>query len=267
MDAEREFIADALTIQCITKAAACSFAGIKPSALSHWLSGKPSISPEKLAHVLSFIGLKATDGHFCFRENEELLAPRIWRVEDSVMPPAVRLLERARSQFGPIQFGLPQDMRGLAILFSRDGRFGAVQRCNPILLVGHRETAAHVGAGVTQRILDGDVYAFIEACRFLALAGQVDMDALEVADSIRQVRYEGDFSVGPESADPGKALLEWADVCAEAARAGLSPAQMRNVLRQFLALSVEERARFTVSAPLSSQKYSARSSPHSVGSS
>jgi hypothetical protein len=267
MDPLRQLVSDVLALQSITKVTACSFAGIKPSALSHWLNGKPAISPEKLAQVLAFIGLKPFGDGFCFCENEELLSPRVWRVEDKVMESAIRLLGQAQAQFGRLRFGLPTDMRGAAVLFSEDGAFGVVQRCNPILLVGHREEAAWVGPGVIQRILDGDVHALIHTARLLALTGRVDLDALDVADSIRQASLGCEEGAGPESADPGGVLLEWAQVSAQAVRAGLSPQEASEILRRFLALSVSDRALFLGKEGKDVYRYSPGSIPQSLGSS
>ncbi len=245
MENTRQLVADTLALQGISKAAAAAFAGVQPSALSHWLNGKPSISPEKLSQVLSYLGLKYIGHEIHFRDNDELLSPRIWKAEDRVMDAAIRSLAQAKKQFEEIMFGLPSDIRGAAILFSKDGRWGAVQRCNPALLVGHKETAAIVGAGVVQRILDGDTKALIDSSKILALANRVDLDALDVAHSIRETTKG---SQSPEELQTKDifcdALMQWANVSAGAARAGLTPSRTQLVIRRFLEMPETERTKF-----------------------
>lgn len=245
MDNPRQLVADTLALQGVSKAAAATFAGIQPSALSHWLNGKPSISPEKLSQVLSYLGLKYIGNEICFRDNDELLSPRVWRAEDRVMDAAVRSLFQARKQYGEVRFGLPSDTRGAAILFSKDGQWGVVQRCNPVLLVGHKETAAKVGAGVIQRILDGDTKALIDSSKILALANRVDLDALDVAHSIRKTTEDDQ---DPERRDAKElfcnALIEWAKVSAEATKAGLTPSRALLVIQRFLEMAETEQAKF-----------------------
>lgn len=246
MENARQFVTDTLALQGVSKAAAASFAGVQPSALSHWLNGKPSISPEKLSQILSFIGLKQQPEGYIFRDNDELLSPRIWKAEDSTMDPAIRCLDRARKQYGEIHFGLPVDMRGAAILFSHDGRWGAVQRCNPILLVGHRETAAQVGSGVIARILDGDTKALIDCTRILALTGKVDLSALDIANSILDTIHDPLPTAAPRFA--GDAAIElmsqWCKVSTTAIRAGLTPSTVQLLLHRFSELPEPERLAF-----------------------
>lgn len=245
MEKGRQAVADTLALQGVSKAAAAAFAGVQPSALSHWLKGKPSIAPEKLSQVLSYIGLKYIGDEIGFRDNEELLSPRIWKAEDRVLEASIRCLAQARNQFGEIKIGLPPDIRGAAILFSTDGRWGAVQRCNPVLLVGHGENAAIVGAGVVKRILDGDTKALIDSCKILALANRVDLDALDVAHSIRKTTGDHHGSDGlPEINVFCDALMQWAGVSAGAARAGLSPSRTELVIRRFLEMPEIEQELF-----------------------
>lgn len=245
MENTRQLVADTLALQGISKAAAAAFAGVQPSALSHWLNGKPSISPEKLSQVLSYLGLKYIGNEIHFRDNDELLSPRIWKAEDRVIDAAIRSLAQAKKQFGEIMFGLPSDIRGAAILFSKDGRWGAVQRCNPALLVGHKETAAIVGTGVIQRILDGDTKALIDSSKILALANRVDLDALDVAHSIRETTQG---SQSPEELQTKDifcdALMQWANVSAGAARSGLTPSRTQLVIRRFLEMPETEQTKF-----------------------
>ncbi|EKE17076.1 MAG: hypothetical protein ACD_10C00632G0001 [uncultured bacterium] len=245
MEKARQLVADTLALQGVSKAAAAAFAGIQPSALSHWLKGKPSIAPEKLSQVLSYVGLKYIGNEIGFRDNDELLSPRIWRAEDSVMEASVRCLAQARKQFGEVKIGLPSDIRGAAIFFSKDGRWGTVQRCNPVLLVGHKETAAIVGAGVVKRILDGDTKALIDSSKILALADRVDLDALDVAHSIRKTTGDSQNPDGPPAADMlCDALVQWAGVSAAAAKAGLSPSRTQLVIRRFIEMPAVEQDRF-----------------------
>lgn len=245
MENSRQLVADTLALQGVSKAAAASFAGVQPSALSHWLNGKPSISPEKLSQVLSYLGLKHVGNEIHFRDNDELLSPRIWRAEDRVMDAAIRSLAQARKQFGEVMFGLPSDTRGTALLFSKNGQWGAVQRCNPVLLVGHKETAAQVGPGVIQRILDGDTKALIDSSKILALANRVDLDALDVADSIRKTTDAPPDSEGPPAIEFFcNTLVDWAKVSAKATRAGLTPSRTQLVIQRFLEMGETEQARF-----------------------
>lgn len=245
MEKARQLVADTLALQGVSKAAAAAFAGVQPSALSHWLKGRPSIAPEKLSQVLSYIGLKYIGNEVGYRDNDELLSPRIWKAEDGVVDAAVRGLDQAKKQFGEVKIGLPCDIRGAAILFSEDGRWGAVQRCNPVLLVGHRESAAIVGTGVVKRILDGDTKALIDSCKILALANRVDLDALDVAHSIRETTGDHQSDFGAQAKDAFcDALVQWAGVSAEAARAGLSPSRTQLVIRRFLEMPEIEQDYF-----------------------
>lgn len=245
MEKARQLVADTLALQGISKAAAAAFAGVQPSALSHWLNGKPSIAPEKLSQVLSYIGLKYVENEIHFRDNDELLSPRIWKAEDRVMDAATRSLAQARRQFGEVIFGLPSDIRGAAILFSKDGRWGAVQRCNPALLIGHRETAATVGSGVIQRILDGDTKALIDSSKILALANRVDLDALDVAHSIRETTKNIQYPEEQQTKDiVSDALMQWANVSAGAAKVGLTPSKTQLVIRRFLEMPEAEQTQF-----------------------
>lgn len=245
MENARQLVTDTLALQGVSKAAAAAFAGIQPSALSHWLKGKPSISPEKLSQVLSYIGLKFIGDEIHFRDNDELLSPRIWKAEDRVLDAAIRSLDQAKNQYGEVMFGLPLDIRGAAILFSKDGQWGAVQRCNPVLLVGHKETAATVGPGVVQRILDGDTKALIDSSKILALAHRVDLDALDVAHSIRETAPDDQCPEVPQINDFFcDALIQWANVSAGAARAGLTPSRAQLVIRRFLEMPEIEQAQF-----------------------
>lgn len=245
MEKSRQLVADTLALQGVSKAAAAVFAGVQPSALSHWLNGKPSIAPEKLSQVLSYIGLKYIGNGIGFRDNDELLSPRIWKAEDRVMEASVRCLTQARSQFGEIRIGLPTDIRGAAILFSKDGRWGAVQRCNPVLLVGHKETAAIVGSGVIKRILDGDTKALIDSIKILALANRVDLDALDVAHSIRKTTGDDHPANELQAKDiVCDALMQWSGVSVEAARAGLLPSKTLLVIRRFLEMPENEQDQF-----------------------
>lgn len=245
MEYSRQLVADTLALQGVSKAAAAAFAGVQPSALSHWLNGKPSISAEKLSQVLSYLGLKYVGNEIHFRDNDELLSPRIWRAEDRVMDAAIRSLAQAKKQFGEVMFGLPSDTRGAALLFSKNGHWGAVQRCNPLLLVGHKETAARVGPGVIQRILDGDTKALIDSSKILALANRVDLDALDVAHSIRKTTEDDQNLEEPlEKEIFCNALVEWAKVSAEATRAGLTPSRTQLVIQRFLDMAETEQARF-----------------------
>lgn len=245
MENARQLVADTLALQGVSKAAAAAFAGVQPSALSHWLNGKPSIAPEKLSQVLSYIGLKYVGNEIGFRDNDELLSPRIWKAEDRVIEASVRCLTQARNQFGEVKIALPADIRGAAILFSKDGRWGAVQRCNPVLLVGHKETAAIVGNGVIKRILDGDTKALIDSSKILALANRVDIDALDVADSIRKTTGDNHPIDEPQAKDIFcDALIQWAGVSAGAVRAGLTPSRTQLVLRRFLEMPENEQDQF-----------------------
>jgi len=246
MENIRQFVADTLALQGVSKASAANFAGVQPSALSHWLNGKPSISPEKLSQILSYIGLKQSAGNCLFRDNDELLSPRIWKAEDSVMDPAIRCLDRAREQYGEIRFALPGDIRGAAILFSHDGCWGAVQRCNPILLIGHRDTAASVGDGVIQRILDGDTKALIDSAKILALTGKIDLGALDVAHSIRETSPPRPALSPAQSDDQGaiELLTQWNRTVVAALQAGLDAATVQTLIQRFAALSAGERQAF-----------------------
>lgn len=251
IDPARLFTNDIFTLQAASKAHAASYAGVQPSALSHWLKGRPSVAHDKLAQVLAFIGLKIIGDAVHYRDTEELISPRAWRIEDDVMDTAARCLERAREQYGTIEFAIPADTRGAALLFSADGRWGAVQRCNPVLLVGHSESAARVGPGVIQRILDGDTKALIDATRIVAYSGYVDLAALDIASSIR----DRISAVGqPQPAAPAETAnaqeqaasttAQWGDFLAIAANAQLSPSRAKRLLRRFLSLSPEEQDRF-----------------------
>lgn len=240
----REFIADIFSLQSINKAAAAAHAGVQPSAISHWLKGKPSISQEKLSALLGFLGVTQNGETFLFRDNEELLTPRIWRVEDCLVDAFSRCLETARNQYGEIGVALPADQRGTAILYARNGHWGVLQRCSPLMLMGHKASAARIGPGVIARILDGDTKALIDSCRVLALAGRVDSDALDVAQSMRE---PVDAAPAASSAEVGRLselLVEWAQVSAQASSAGLSPGMAQLVLRRFSELPPALRTRF-----------------------
>lgn len=245
MSDSRQLLSDTLLLQGVNKAALSAHAGIQPSALSHWLKGRPSIAADKLTSVLSYVGLKSNADGVHFRDNHELLSPRVWRVEENVMGAAIRLLNKARAQFGEIQIGLPKDIRGAAILFSNDGLWGAVQRCNPILLVGHRENAAHVGNGVIQRILDGDTNALIDSCRLLAEHRQVELHSLDGEIGFRassdQVGSEDPVATPSFCAD---LLSQWAKVAADASLGGLDPKTAHQVLNRYLGMKLEEKRRF-----------------------
>lgn len=239
MTENRQLIADLIMLQGVSKVAVAEYAGVQPSALSHWLNGRPSIAAGKLEKLLSVIGLTQREGVFQYRDNESCLNPRIWRTEGYAPEMVGRCIELATRQFGKLQFAMPSDIKGAIFLYSKDGRWGVLQRCSPVLLLGHKDTPPAVGPGVVQRILDGDTKAFNDTVRLLSLAGRADLEALEVASSIRETAPAPARDTG--SGDLARALLEWAAVGAYATESGLSPERAELVLRRFLQMSAEQK--------------------------